>query len=129
LTNPRTRRGPLAVQTIPLILLFPITFALPETPRWLVSKGKDEQALKVLGHLHEESLVQFEFDEIKRHLAAEKEMFKPTWMQIITKPSWRRRLLIVMGIQSFAQLTGINCVQYYAGMYCLASFHTSVADF
>jgi hypothetical protein len=72
LTNSYFRRGPLAVQAIPLILLFPITFALPETPRWLVSKGKDEQALKVLGRLHEASLVQFEFDEIKRHLAAEK---------------------------------------------------------
>jgi hypothetical protein len=43
-------------------------------------------------------------------------------MQILTKPSWRRRLLIVMGIQTFAQLTGINCVQYYAGTYCLRLF-------
>ena len=48
-------RGPLAVQAIPLVILLPIIFLLPESPRWLASKGKTEQALSILKRLHQSS--------------------------------------------------------------------------
>lgn len=113
------RRGPLAVQAIPLVLLIPVTYLLPETPRWLIRKEKDDKAMKVLRRLHlsvgGEELVLKEFHEIKCHLAAESVAFKPTWKEILTKPSWRRRVLLAAALQSFSQTTGVNCVQYYAG--------------
>lgn len=47
------RRGPLAVQAIPLALLIPLTFFIPETPRWLVSKDRTEEAMQIIRRLHE----------------------------------------------------------------------------
>lgn len=111
-------RGPLAVQAIPLLLLIPVSFFLPETPRWLVSKGRKEKAIAVLKRLHSgsnnEAFVQGEFQEITDQLNAEKQNLEPTWWHILSKPSWRRRILLSIGLQVFSQLTGINCVQYYA---------------
>lgn len=120
------RRGPLAVQAIPLVILIPITFYLPETPRWLISNGKEDQAMKILCRLHPSSngndLAHREFAEIKSHILTEKMSFKPTWKEIASKPSWRRRILLVSALQFFAQATGVNCVQYYAG----ESFYNSL---
>ncbi|KAJ5889838.1 hypothetical protein N7504_010648 [Penicillium tannophilum] len=111
-------RGPLAVQAIPLLLLIPVTFFLPETPRWLISKGKEDQAMKVLCRLHPSpdgnTFAHMEFEEIKSHILAEKASFKPSWKEIASKSSWRRRVLLVSALQFFAQATGVNCVQYYA---------------
>ena len=111
-------RGPLAVQAIPLVILIPCTFFLPESPRWLVSKGKKDQAVRVLRRLHKnsnsEDFVQGEYQEIVDQITAEKEQLTPSWMQILKKLSWRRRVLLSIGLQIFSQLTGINCVQYYA---------------
>lgn len=75
-------RGPLAVQAIPLVILIPVTFFLPGTPRWLISKGRKDQAMKVLQRLHQkesgEAFVQGEYQEISEQIAAEKEQLKPT---------------------------------------------------
>lgn len=118
-TNDAQWRGPLAVQALPLIILVPITLFLPETPRWLISKGNKEQAMTVLRRLHgssnSEDFIQGEYQEIEEQLMAEKEAFKPTWSEIARKPSWRKRVILAAGLQIFSQLTGINCVQYYAG--------------
>jgi hypothetical protein len=113
------RRGPLAVQAAPLILLIPVSFFLPETPRFLVSKQRHEAALNVLRRLHRssggETFVQTEFNEIVEQLEAEKRAFTPSWRQVFTKASWRKRIILAGALQVFAQLTGINCIQYYAG--------------
>lgn len=111
-------RGPLAVQSIPLVILIPLTFVLPETPRWQISKGKNDQAIATLRRLHKgtnsEAFIQGEYQEIVDQITAEKEQLKPTWTQILKKASWRRRVFLSIGLQIWSQLTGINCVQYYA---------------
>lgn len=56
-----------------------------------------------------------EYQEIKDQIRAEQEMYQPTWTQILKKPSWRKRIILVCLLQTFAQLTGINCIKYYAG--------------
>lgn len=118
-TNNWQWRGPLAVQTIPLVILIPLTFVLPEIPRFLVSKGKTDKALRVLRRLHTsdggEAFVQSEMSEIQTQLEAEKAAFTPSWRQVFTKSSWQKRVILAVVMQCFAQLTGINCVQYYAG--------------
>lgn len=99
------------MQAISLTVLIPIIFVLPETP-WLISKGKNEQRMEVLTSLHKgsnnEEFTHGEYQEIPDQIQAEKQMFKPTWIQIAKKPSWRKRVILAVGIQIFSQLTGIN---------------------
>ena len=54
---------------VPLSQFFLVLFA-PESPRYLICKGKEEQALKILAYYHadgdeNDGLVQYEFQEIK----------------------------------------------------------------
>jgi MFS family permease len=70
-------RIPIALQIVPaLILGFGILF-MPFSPRWLVNKGRDDEALQVLGKARQlppdSELVQIEFLEIKAQYLFEKE--------------------------------------------------------
>ena len=60
---------PSAVQAIPSILQLFLVLLVPESPRWLVSKGKYGQALKTLAYYADgdenDALVKHEFEEIK----------------------------------------------------------------
>lgn len=110
-------RGPLAVQALPLVLFIPLSFGLPESPRWLIAHGKNGKAKSLLSQLHKgagQDFVQGEYQEICDQLTAEKELYSPSWLEIIRKPAWRRRILLIAGLQMASQLTGVNCVQYYA---------------
>lgn len=59
--------------------------------------------------------VEKEFNEITEKLEAEKHEIKPTWRELITRKSYRKRIVLCALLQTFGQLTGINCIQYYAG--------------
>jgi MFS family permease len=132
-TNDAQWRGPLAVQAIPLIIVLPLTFILPESPRWLVKNGKSEVAMTLLNRLHRgagEAFVQGEYQEIVDQLTAEQSQTAPTWISIFRKPSWRRRVILSGLLMIFAQTTGINCIQYYTGklhfrMLSVTSCHSS----
>ncbi|KAI5480262.1 hypothetical protein MNV49_001221 [Pseudohyphozyma bogoriensis] len=115
-TNNWMWRGPLFVQVIPCSILVCIVFFLPESPRWLVSKGREDQAMKVLTRLHSNQGMDFvrgEFQEIKDQVEAEKVEYKPGWAEIFKRPSWRKRIILVCLLQWTVQFSGINCIQYY----------------
>jgi len=101
-----------SVQAIPGVLLFLIVFfLLPETPRFLASIGQYQQAHLVLSKLRGESLeqVEIEFNEIKCEVERDAVMGKSKWIELIQKPL-RLRILIIMCLQMFQQLTGINAI-------------------
>jgi hypothetical protein len=84
----------------------------PESPRHLVEKDRDDEAMKVLKKLHyngqNNDWIQHEFAEIKATIAAEKAITVPSWRVMFTVPQWRTRLFHGTAVQVFTQLTGIS---------------------
>ncbi|OBR11192.1 Hexose transporter [Colletotrichum higginsianum IMI 349063] len=111
-------RFPLAFQCIPGIIIATGIYFLEESPRWLVEKGRHAEARRSLDRLRagvDEKLVDAEYAEI-RHAVRAQSALRETgrlWKAILTKPSWRRRLLLGCGVQAFSPLSGINVINYF----------------
>jgi hypothetical protein len=88
------------------------TLALPESPRYLVSKEKDQLAIKTLSDLHgkdeDHPDVNREYDDIKNALELEAKLGQPTWGEMFT--TYRKRSLIGIAVQALGQMSGINIV-------------------
>lgn len=99
---------------------------MAESPRWLVSVGRNEQALRTLAAMHSngdesDELVQVEFNEIKAGLQADQEAKGNTYRALVSTPGNRRRLLVLVVTAAATQLNGTGLVSYYlASVYCLA---------
>ncbi|KAI9154884.1 High-affinity glucose transporter [Paramyrothecium foliicola] len=109
-------RFPLAFQCVPALVLVTGIWFLQESPRWLMEKDKHEEARNVLAKLRNgenESRIELEFMEIRDVIAADREIGKVTTKSILTKPSWRKRLILGCAVQAFGPLSGINVINYY----------------
>lgn len=93
---------------------------LPESPRFLISKERYEEAFKVLYTYHAEGNPDSEFAkaemiEIKTTLAIELEHSKKSWMDMINTPGNRRRVIIGSLLGVMSQLSGNVVISYYLG--------------
>lgn len=87
------------------------SLVLPESPRWLMLKGKKEQALKVLRRtFNTQQEIDTEITEIEKVLGESK---APSIKNLL-KGSFLKILLIGVVLQMFQQLVGINVMIYYA---------------
>lgn len=103
----------MAVAFVPAALLFIGMLPMPESPRWLISKGKLDQALKVLYKVREVKQAEHEFEDIKKLVEAESAMAKAKFAEFIETPWIRRLLFIGIGIAIIQQITGVNAINYY----------------
>ncbi|XP_069142461.1 proton myo-inositol cotransporter-like isoform X2 [Argopecten irradians] len=108
----------LGLAGIPSIIQFIGFFFLPESPRWLMAKGREEDARKALMKIRETDDVQTEFDQIKSSVEDESSQqqgnaFQTLGLMFKTQPV-RRALAIGCLLQFFQQLCGINTVIYYS---------------
>ncbi|KAI9667910.1 MAG: hypothetical protein M1821_000730 [Bathelium mastoideum] len=117
--SPFQWRFPLAFQCIPAILLVSGVWFLTESPRWLMEKDRHEEARTVLYKLHadgtpeKDEYIELEYREIRDVIAADRLNSTTTWSSIVTRPSWRKRLLLGCGVQALGPLSGINVINYY----------------
>ncbi|KAG7441097.1 hexose transporter [Guyanagaster necrorhizus] len=112
-------RIPSALQALPSVFQVALIWFVPESPRWLVSKGREEQALKVLAYYHangnaEDPLVKHEFEEIKAAIELDRTVTANVgWKSLISKPGNRRRMRIIIAIAFFSQWSGNGLASYY----------------
>lgn len=110
-------RLPLFLQCVMGFLLFAGSFIIVETPRWLLDNDYDQEGLLVLGNLHgggnvNHSEAQKEFRDIKESVLLERLEGERTYKYMWKR--YKKRVLIAMSSQAFAQLNGINVISYYA---------------
>ncbi|WYZ37066.1 hypothetical protein EsH8_II_000572 [Colletotrichum jinshuiense] len=109
-------RFPLAFQAVPGVILVAGVYFLQESPRWLMERDRHEDARNSLNKLRsglDEETIDLEFREIRDVILADRALGDISWKSIITKPSWRRRLILGCGVQAFGPLSGINVINYY----------------
>jgi hypothetical protein len=63
---------------------------------------------KLHGNGSNDEFLDLEFREIRDTIVAEKTLQVDSWAALLSKPSWRKRLLLGCGLQAFGQLSGIN---------------------
>ena len=111
-------RIPSILQAAPATIMLSCIFLVPESPRWLISKGRNEEALEILGTYHAngditDELVKFEYAEIREAINAESLVAKGGISELwSTKPN-RHRMLICIFAGLFSQLSGNSLVSYY----------------
>ena len=100
------------VGLVPALVLLAGIFFLPETPRWLVSKGRVQEGLDVLKKVEEPELVDQTLADIRKEV--EREAQNNTSVMEVFKPWLRGPLIITVGIFFFQQLSGVNTIIYYS---------------
>lgn len=100
------------VELVPAVLYFVLLFFIPESPRFLVSKGKTGQAKFVFKKLLNVDVEQ-KINDIKLSIEGEQQRSKAN----ITSSTKKHYVLwIGIGLASFQQLVGINVVFYYGAI-------------
>jgi MFS transporter, SP family, major inositol transporter len=102
------------VCALPAIALFFGMMRMPESPRWLVEKGRDEDALAVLKTVRSEDRARAELRQVETIREEEKEGANHLSFGAIFSNRWLRRIVFVgIGVSVTQQLTGINSIMYY----------------
>lgn len=109
-TGDHNWRWMLLVMALPAVLLFFSLFLVPESPRWLVGRGRSTEALKILNRTTDALSAQINLKEIEQTLQNRQEgHYGDLW-----RPAMRRLLYIGIILSVFQQITGINTIMYYA---------------
>lgn len=107
---------------VPAIGLLIGMMYLPYSPRWMVLRGFDDKARKILQQIRGNMDVEQELSDIKQSVNVP----NAHWTLLFKK--WMRpALFVALGLAFFQQLTGINTIIYYAPtIFGLAGFHSEI---
>ena len=103
----------LGLQAVSPIILLSIRFWLPESPRWLELKGREQEAFDCLCKLHDEpgdtthALATTEHNLIRKQIAIDAK-HDASWSALFARPSTRRRLVLGVFVMFMQQSTGQN---------------------
>lgn len=91
---------------------------LPESPRFLISKDKREEAYRILVHYHAEGNSQSDFAlaemaQIESTIRLELQYSQRSWFDMVSTPGMRRRVLVGSFLGLFTQWSGNTLISYY----------------
>ncbi|KAI1275630.1 general substrate transporter [Xylaria sp. FL0933] len=114
-------RLPLAIQLLFCAILFSTVPWLPESPRWLLAHGRQDEASLILADLEdapvndpviiaERQEIMFSIEYERKHAIRWRDLLRG---RTVAGTNTVRRLLLGVGTQAFQQLGGINVFSYY----------------
>lgn len=98
------------VGIVPGIIFFVLLFVVPESPRWLMKKGRKDEALVILNKVHGTEAAKQEIVDIAKSFEQKQGRFK----DIFSNPALKTALWVGVILAVLQQVTGINAVMYYA---------------
>ena len=114
------------VGVIPAIVLFVGMLCMPETPRWLIGRGREQEGLAVLSRIESPESRNDAFEAIRKEVAKSRE--EKSGYRELFKPWLRNAVIICIGIMFFQQFVGINTVIYYSPkIFLMAGFDGTVS--
>ncbi|RVD82109.1 uncharacterized protein DFL_006543 [Arthrobotrys flagrans] len=114
-------RTPSILQAGPACVMICFIWFVPESPRWLISVDRHEEALAILAKYHangnlDDDLVRHEFIEIKETIALEKEFNQQKISVLWSTKGNRHRMFICLCAGLFSQWSGNSLVSYYIAL-------------
>ena len=111
--SPEAWRWMLGLETLPAVLYFGGLFFVPQSPRWLLMKGRRQEALPIIQMAVGNVAAVQELDEIQQSMAEDAAADKGGLKDLFS-PALRLVLLVGIVIAVVQQATGINAVFFYA---------------
>jgi len=103
-------RWMLGIQTIPAAAYFLLLMSIPESPRWLLSQSREQEARAVLEMVHGQAAAERELTDISSGLGQQVRRFA---LRELLTGRLRKVMIFGFGIAFFQQATGINAIFYY----------------
>ncbi|MGC1391838.1 MAG: sugar porter family MFS transporter [Bacteroidales bacterium] len=109
-------RWMLGIEFFPATIYFFLLLFIPQSPRWLVMKGRYDEALKIMRRFDDDDNAEKVINEIKYNVFKESTPKQKTPVKDLFLPAMKLVLTIGIIIAVLQQITGINSVFFYAPM-------------
>lgn len=118
-------RWQLGIAAGPAILFLVALFGIPQSPRWLVTKNRSEEAMAVLTKLRSGALAYAELREILNSVHPEKLKGSDPLFQL----RYLKPIFLAVSVAMFNQLAGVNAILYYLNdIFAMAGFGKISSD-
>ena len=104
-------RWMLALAALPSVGFFLGLLVIPESPRWLIGRGRKEEGTRVLARIFGDRVANEQVTAVEKAAARE----EGSWAEMLS-PGMKKRLGVAIALALFSQVTGINTVLYYGSI-------------